>query len=345
MHSAAELTAQADLSSLNSFGVRASAAWLARAETEAQLLGALDRAAQWQLPVQVLGGGSNVLIVDDLDAMVLLPRLRGIEWLGAAGNRIHVRAAAGENWHAFVAATLAAGAFGLENLALIPGHVGAAPIQNIGAYGVELAQFVVAVEAIDQRGGRSCRIEAGDCGFAYRDSLFKRPEGAHLLITAVEFALHSTPELVLGYAGVTEELGARGVDPPTPQAVFDAVVAIRRRKLPDPAVLGNAGSFFKNPWVSRQAADELKQRHPALPVYPVDEGTSKLAAGWLIDACGWRGYRDGDAGVHQQHALVLVNYGRARGADILQLARRIQADVQSRFGVELEIEPRLLGMR
>ncbi len=345
MHGAAELTAEADLSALNSFGVRASAAWLARAGTEAQLLDALDRAAQWQLPVQVLGGGSNVLIVDDLDALVLLPQLRGIEWLGAAGNRTHVRAAAGENWHAFVAATLAAGAFGLENLALIPGHVGAAPIQNIGAYGVELAQFVVAVEAIDQRSGLACRIEARDCGFAYRDSLFKRPEGAHLLITAVEFALHSTPELVLGYAGVNEELYARGVDHPTPQAIFDAVVAIRQRKLPDPAVLGNAGSFFKNPWVPRQTAEDLKQRYPELPVYPANPGASKLAAGWLIDACGWRGHREGDAGVHQQHALVLVNHGHARGADILRLAQRIQADVEARFGVELEIEPRLLGMQ
>ena len=340
----AELTADADLSALNSFGVQARAAWLARAQNEAQVLDALARADQWQLPVQVLGGGSNVLIVDDLDALVLLPQLRGIEWLGAAGGRVHVRAAAGENWHAFVATTLAAGAFGLENLALIPGHVGAAPIQNIGAYGVELERFVVAVEALDQRTGRACRIEARDCGFAYRDSLFKRAEGAHLLITAVEFALLPRPELVLGYAGVTEELAARGVSEPTPLAVFDAVVAIRRHKLPDPAVLGNAGSFFKNPLVPSAVAKALKQRHPALPVYPAGEDSGKLAAGWLIDACGWRGHREGDAGVHQQHALVLVNYGRARGADILRLARRIQADVEARFGVELEIEPRILGV-
>jgi UDP-N-acetylmuramate dehydrogenase len=345
VHSAAELSANADLSALNSFGVAARAAWLARAENDAQLIDALGRAAQWQLPVQVLGGGSNVLMVDDLDALVLLPQLRGIKWLGAAGSRIHVRAAAGENWHEFVAATLAAGACGLENLALIPGHVGAAPIQNIGAYGVELEQFVVAVEVIDQRTGLAGRIEASDCGFAYRDSLFKRAEGAHFLITAVEFALHSKPELVLSYSGVMDELSACGVSEPTPRAVFDAVVAIRRRKLPDPTVLGNAGSFFKNPLVLSATAQVLKQRHPALPVYPAGEGSSKLGAGWLIDACGWRGYREGDAGVHQQHALVLVNHGRARGADILRLAQRIQADVQSRFGVELEMEPRLLGLR
>jgi UDP-N-acetylmuramate dehydrogenase len=345
VHTTVELTANADLSALNSFGVAARAACLARATSASELIAALDHAAQEDLPVQVLGGGSNVLIVNDLDALVLLPLLRGIEWLGATGSRIHVRAAAGENWHEFVAATQAAGAWGLENLALIPGHVGAAPIQNIGAYGVELEQFVVAVEAIDQRTGLASRIAASDCGFAYRDSLFKRAEGAHFLITGVEFALHTKPDLVLNYSGILDELSTRGTGEPTPQAVFDAVVAIRRRKLPDPAVLGNAGSFFKNPLVPNATAQALKQRHPVLPVYPAGEGSSKLAAGWLIDACGWRGYRDGDAGVHQQHALVLVNHGRARGADILRLAQRIQADVQQRFGVELEIEPRLLGLR
>jgi UDP-N-acetylmuramate dehydrogenase len=338
-----ELTRDADLSRLNSFGVAARAGWLAKAHTSTQLLEALALADRENLPVQVLGGGSNVLIVEDLNALVLLPQLRGIEWLGAAGARVHVRAAAGENWHRFVAATLNAGASGLENLALIPGSVGAAPIQNIGAYGVELDRFVVAVEAIDRRSGRSCRIESADCGFAYRDSMFKRAGGEQLVITAVEFALYRQPQLTLDYAGVRNELASNGIEQPTPQAVFDAVCAIRRRKLPDPAQLGNAGSFFKNPQVSGAAAQRLLQQYPELPVYPADGGCHKLAAGWLIERCGWRGFRAGDAGVHEQHALVLVNHGTARGRDILHLAQRIQDDVEQRFGVILEIEPRVLG--
>ena len=338
-----ELVSNADLTRLNSFGVSARAALLARASTEQAVMAALDRAKQDRLPLQVLGGGSNVLIVDDLSALVLLPQLRGIDWLGMRDGRVHVRAAAGENWHQFVAATLQAGAFGLENLALIPGTVGAAPIQNIGAYGVELEHFVVAVDAIDQYSGQPCRIAARDCGFSYRDSRFKQSGGDRYLITAVEFALYPVPELTLGYSGVTEELAAHGVDWPTPQAVFDAVVAIRRRKLPDPAVLGNAGSFFKNPLVATDMAEHLSCQYPTLPVYAATPGSRKLAAGWLIDQCGWRGFRDGDAGVHQQHALVLVNHGAAKGRDILRLAQRIQHDVLQKFGVELEMEPRVLG--
>jgi UDP-N-acetylmuramate dehydrogenase len=294
------------------------------------------------LHVEVLGGGSNVLIVDDLDALVLQPLLRGIEWLGQGDDgRIRVRAAAGENWHGFVGATLDHGAFGLENLALIPGNVGAAPIQNIGAYGVELEHFVVGVEAFDRVERRFVRIEAADCGFSYRDSRFKHERGRHLIV-AVEYALSGAAELRLDYAGMREELAAMGVSAPAPKDVYRAVSAIRRRKLPDPATLGNAGSFFKNPLVSTSQAERLKTEHPQLPVYPAAPGLSKLAAGWLIEHCGWKGLRDGEAGVHQQHALVLVNHGHASGREILALARRIQADVQARFGVGLEIEPRVL---
>lgn len=343
MNADLELVSNADLSRLNSFGVSARAALLARARSVAAVIASLDRAKQDELPLQVLGGGSNVLIVDDLSALVLLPQLRGIDWLGRRDGRVHVRAAAGENWHEFVAATLHSGAFGLENLALIPGTVGAAPIQNIGAYGVELERFVVGVDAIDQHSGQPCRIAARDCGFTYRDSMFKQPGGDRFLITAVEFALYPAPELTLEYAGVSEELAAMGVDRPTPQAVFDAVVAIRRRKLPDPARLGNAGSFFKNPLVSADTAERLRRLHPTLPVYAAKHGSSKLAAGWMIDQCGWRGFREGDAGVHQQHALVLVNHGAAKGRDILRLAQHIQHDVLQKFGVELEMEPRVLG--
>ncbi len=336
------LTPNADLRPLNSFGVAARARALARIDSHEGLMAALDYADREGLPVEVLGGGSNVLIVDDLDALVLQPQLRGIEWRGQGDDGwIRVRAAAGENWHAFVGATLDRGAFGLENLALIPGNVGAAPIQNIGAYGVELERFVVAVEAFDRVERRFVRIEAADCGFSYRDSRFKHENGRHLIV-AVEFALSGTPELRLDYAGLREELRAMDVSRPAPVDVFHAVAAIRRRKLPDPATLGNAGSFFKNPLLSLDRVEGLKAEYPGLPLYPAGRGQAKLAAGWLIESCGWKGFRDGDAGVHQQHALVLVNYGNASGRDILALARRIQVDVQARFGVELEIEPRVL---
>ncbi len=337
------LTRNADLRPLNSFGVAARARALTRVDTRDGLVAALDFAAREGLHVEVLGGGSNVLIVEDLDALVLLPQLRAIEWLGQGDDgRIRVRAAAGENWHAFVGATLEHGAFGLENLALIPGQVGAAPIQNIGAYGVELERFVAAVEAYDRVERSFVRIEAADCGFRYRDSRFKH-DGERHLIVAVEFALSTTPQLSLDYAGIREELQSNGILAPAPLDVYQAVSTIRRRKLPDPARLGNAGSFFKNPVLSTELALSLKAAYPGLPVYPATAGLSKLAAGWLIERGGWKGFRDGDAGVHQQHALVLVNHGHANGRQILALAERIRADVLARFGVELEIEPRVLA--
>jgi len=342
MPQAFNLTHNADLRPLNTFGVAARARALARVDTRDGLVAALDHADRQSLRVEVLAGGSNVLIVEDLDALVLQPQLRGMQWLGQGDDgRLRVRAAAGENWHAFVGATLEHGAFGLENLALIPGHVGAAPIQNIGAYGVELERLVAAVEAYDRVDRRFVRIEAAACGFSYRDSRFKH-DGERHLIVAVEFALSDTPQVLLDYAGIREELQSMGIAAPTPLDVYHAVSAIRRRKLPDPAQLGNAGSFFKNPLLPAEQALQLQAEHPGLPVYPAAAGSSKLAAGWLIEHCGWKGFRDGDAGVHQQHALVLVNHGNASGRQILALAQRIAADVQARFGVDLEIEPRVL---
>lgn len=336
-----ELVEHADLAALNTFGIRAQARWLAHARSREAVVEALDFAARRALPVHVLGGGSNVVIAGDLDALVLLPELHGIEWLSEHGQGMPVRAGAGENWHDFVIATLARGAFGLENLALIPGTVGAAPIQNIGAYGVELERFVVAVEAWDRVDRCFVRIPAGDCGFRYRDSRFKHDDARHIIV-AVEFELREEPALVLDYAGVREELAAAGVTQPSPADVFRAVCAIRRRKLPDPVRIGNAGSFFKNPLVSLAQAQALRDRHAGLPVYPAGEGRAKLAAGWLIEQCGWKGRRAGAAGVHAAHALVLVNHGGASGADILALAGAIAADVAVRFGVELDMEPRVL---
>jgi UDP-N-acetylmuramate dehydrogenase len=232
---------------------------------------------------------------------------------------------------------------GLENLALIPGLTGAAPIQNIGAYGVEVGEFIETVEAWDRNAARVERIKAADCAFGYRDSLFKaQPD--RWIVTAVELRLRQSGPLRLEYAGVRAELDAMDGGNADARKVAEAVRRLRRRKLPDPAVVGNAGSFFKNPVISADRAEELRARYPGLPAYPApDRQLRKLSAAWLIEACGWRGHRAGDAGVSMQHSLVLVNYGTASGAELLALARRVAGSVFERFGVQLEPEPRIVG--
>lgn len=288
-------------------------------------------------PVFVLGAGSNVLFAHDFDGLVIQMANRGIDDRG--GGRIRV--AAGEPWDPFVRWSLAAGYAGLENLILIPGTVGAAPIQNIGAYGVELAEFVALVSAWDRGLGGAVELPAADCAFGYRDSVFKHdPE--RYVITAVEFDLPRRRELVLDYSGVREELAAMGVESPTHADVARAVERLRLRKLPNPAEIGNAGSFFKNPVVERAVADELRARHPGLPVYPQPGGRIKLSAAWLIESCGLKGHREGDAGISGQHALVLVNHGRATGAELLAVVRSVQAAVERRFGIALQPEPKVL---
>jgi UDP-N-acetylmuramate dehydrogenase len=294
-------------------------------------------------PVLVLGGGSNLLFAGDAPGAVLSLAAQRIEIIDD-GDAAVVRADAGVDWHDFVLWTLGHGLCGLENLALIPGTVGAAPIQNIGAYGVEVRERIRTVHAFDRRGTSFVRIDAADCAFAYRDSLFKHDPDRYV-VTAVEFALPRTPELRLDYAGIGEELRAMGIDG-TPRAsqVAEAVIRIRQRKLPDPAVLGNAGSFFKNPIVPAATAEALQGAHPAMPMFRgSSEDTRKLSAAWLIDQCGWKGHRDGDAGVSAEHALVLVNHGHASGLQLLDLARRIATSVQDRFGVAIEPEPRIIG--
>ncbi len=336
------LAHDADLRPRNSFGVAARAATLVEVDDPAALPAALADPAVQGRPLLPLGGGSNLLFAGDADGVVLALRATGIAILEADGTRTIVRAEAGCGWHDCVAWTLAQGLGGLENLALIPGTVGAAPIQNIGAYGVELDQRIHAVEAYDRDRGAFVRLSPGECDFAYRDSRF-RHEPERWLVVAVEFALTRRAALQLDYAGLRAELEAMAIAAPTPADVAAAVVRIRRRKLPDPAVVGNAGSFFKNPIVPAPLADALRAAHPALPVFAAGDGRHKLSAAWLIDACGWKGVRDGDAGVSPDHALVLVNHGGAGGADILALARRIAASVEARFGVALEPEPRLVG--
>lgn len=289
-------------------------------------------------PPLILGGGSNILFTRDWSGVLLSLSTTGIRVVENDSERSLIRVEAGENWNDLVHWSLAQGFVGLENLALIPGTVGAAPIQNIGAYGVEVSEFVRWVEVFDWRSCKFERTANADCGFGYRDSIFKR-DPSRYLVTAVEFFLPRRRDLQLDYAGVREELAAMGIDQPTAPMVAEAVCRLRTRKLPNPALIGNAGSFFKNPIVASAIAENLLKANVALPSWPATEGTRKLSAAWLIEASGFKGLREGDAGVSTQHALVLVNYGKASGAHIWALAERIRNGVLQRFGVLLEPEP------
>jgi UDP-N-acetylmuramate dehydrogenase len=331
-------TADADLALLNTFGLPARAARLVRLASVAQLR-ALAATPGWAAtPRLVLGGGSNLIFTGDFAGTVLKVEIPGRRLVAEDEAAWIVEAGAGENWHDFVRWTLAQGWPGLENLSLIPGTVGAAPIQNIGAYGLEMAERFDSLEAVELASGETLVFRAADCGFAYRDSVFKREPG-RWLVAAVRFSLPKAWQPVTRYAEVAGELRARGVGAPTALEVSDAVIAIRRRKLPDPAEIGNAGSFFKNPVVDAATFDRLAARHPALPHYRQAGGGVKLAAGWLIEQAGWKGRGLGAVGSFERQALVLVNRGGATGAEVVRLAAAIRDDVAARFGVALEVEP------
>jgi UDP-N-acetylmuramate dehydrogenase len=335
------LVENAPLQQLNTFGVAATAARLLKIADPQQLPYALAAVAGSTL--LVLGAGSNVLLCADPEHTVVVFGNAEINVLEHRAEHTLVRAGAGVVWHQLVVWSLEHGLSGLENLALIPGTVGAAPIQNIGAYGAQAGEFIQTVEAWDLRDACFVRLDSNQCAFAYRDSVFKH-EPDRYLITAVEFKLPLLHDLRLDYAGIRDELAAMNVSLPSAADVANAVIAIRQRKLPDPAVLGNAGSFFKNPVVAAAQAEALQLDHPALPVFASDQAElRKLSAAWMIEACGWKGHREGDAGVAPSHALVLVNHGTATGAELLALARAIAASVQERFGVAIEPEPRLIG--
>ena len=355
MTEAFRLVEDAPLDARNTFGIAARAPMLVEVADVVALPELFGYAMLRDGPILILGGGSNVLFAGDPSGAVLTLARQRIEMV-EDGDVAIVRADAGVQWHALVLWTLGHGLAGLENLALIPGTVGAAPIQNIGAYGVEVGDCIHRVEAFERATGKLQQLDRDACAFAYRDSVFKR-EPDRYVVTAVEFILSRTPALKLDYSGLGEELAAMGVTAPRPSHVAEAVCRIRRRKLPDPAVLGNAGSFFKNPITTTAQARALQAAHPSLPVFPLTpfpadaalhgviggDGLCKLSAAWLIDACGWKGHRDGDAGVAESHALVLVNHGNATGMQLLDLARRIAGSVQERFGVMLEPEPRVIG--
>lgn len=340
-----QLADNVSLQGRNTFRVPARAAMMADVRRGDALAELYEFAMLRDGPVMVLGEGSNLLFAGDFPGVVICLTMAEIRILEDDGGHALVRADAGVAWNDLVGWTLGRGLCGLENMALIPGTVGACPIQNIGAYGVEVGEFIETVEAFQRDTGQVKRLSNADCEFGYRDSRFKQ-QLDRWVITAVEFRLPRQRELKLDYAGVREELAAMGIDTPRAVHAAEAISRIRTRKLPNPAVLGNAGSFFKNPIVPEAMALALKDKHPALPVYPGEsDGSRKLSAAWLIEGAGWKGYRDGDAGIAEQHALVLVNYGGATGPQLLSLAHRVADSVLETFGVALEPEPRLIGAR
>ncbi|SKB82370.1 UDP-N-acetylmuramate dehydrogenase [Luteibacter sp. 22Crub2.1] len=331
------LTSDAPLAGRNTLRVDARARLLAEVHDVGKLPGLLAYPAVRDGKVLVLGEGSNMLIRGDIDATVVAIANRGVETF-QRDDRVLIRVAAGERWDDFVRWSLGQGYAGLENLILIPGTVGASPIQNIGAYGVEVAEFIDTVEAWDTHKGEFVLLDKAACAFSYRDSAFKR-QPRRWIVVAVTFDLPRERPLSLDYAGIREEMEKMGAQRATPYHVAEAVVRLRSRKLPDPAVIGNAGSFFKNPIVGAHQADALALAHPGLPVWPHAGGTAKLSAGWLIETAGFKGARDGDAGMSNRHALVLVNHGKASGPQLWSFAQKVIAGVEAMFGVTLEPEP------
>jgi UDP-N-acetylmuramate dehydrogenase len=331
----------------NSFGIVAKARALVRVRGATEVLELLRDAELGAVPKFVLGGGSNIVLTGDVKPLVLKVEVTGRRVVDDGPRATIVEAGAGENWHQFVTWTLEQGHPGLENLALIPGTVGASPVQNVGAYGVELQDRFESLDAIDLVTGKEFTLDAAQCAFRYRDSVFKHvaaKEGdfglaGRALILRVRMRLPKPWKPVLGYVDLQRKIQETGIRDPSPRQVYDWVCAVRSGKLPDPRVIGNAGSFFKNPTVTPEQCQDIIARDPNIVHYPMPDGTVKLAAGWLIDACGWKGKSVGNAGVYEKQALVLVNRGGATGGEVVTLARAIQTSVYERFGIRLEPEP------
>jgi UDP-N-acetylmuramate dehydrogenase len=333
------------LDKLNTLALPATASAMLEVTRDSELLGALEWASEHGLPVVPLGQGSNVVFAGEVDALLLRLCSRGIETVAREGDAVVLRVAAGENWHDLVGWTLEKGYYGLENLALIPGTVGAAPIQNIGAYGVELSSCLQAVHARRVDNGTGVTLSRKDCQLGYRDSVFKGALRDQLVVTAVDLLLSLVDKPRTDYPVLARQLADRGLPAPTAHQVYDAVVSIRSSRLPDPAQQPNAGSFFKNPLLMPGQAAELALAFPGLPRYPQLDGTVKVPAAWLIEYCGFKGACRGAVGVHGEHALVLVNHGGGTGLELLALADEIAGQVEQTFAIHLVIEPRVYGER
>jgi len=330
------------LKTYNTFGIDVQAAFMTCFSSVEEISEILNNPSFNKMPKLVLGGGSNILFTKDFEGLVLKNDIPGIVVTEERDDNVLVTAGAGVKWHSLVTWCIEKGLGGIENLSLIPGNTGAAPIQNIGAYGVELKDSFFSLDAIELETGKTIRYTHDQCEFGYRDSIFKRHLKGKLIITSVTLALSKHPVLQLSYGAIEQELKVMGVEKPDVKAVSDAVCAIRRSKLPDPLVIGNAGSFFKNPEISNAAMELLKKQFPGIVSYPLPGGNVKLAAGWLIEQCGWKGKVFGNTGSHKNQALVLVNYGNANGNEIWELALKIQASVHDKFGVLIEPEVNIM---
>lgn len=323
------------LKPFNTFGIEAKALAFAEITSIALLKEILS---ENKLPLLILGGGSNVLFTQDFNGLVLKNNLKGIAVVDENENEVILKVAAGEIWHELVLFCINKNYAGLENLSLIPGSVGASPMQNIGAYGVEVKDFIIEVEAIELKTLKTVRFSNKDCEFDYRSSIFKTKEKGNYFITAVTFTLSKKPTINTSYGAIQSELEAMRISNPSIKDVSEAVIRIRESKLPNPKEIGNAGSFFKNPSVSNKKAEDLKTEFSSIPNYPQNNGTTKIAAGWLIEQCGFKGKTFGNYGVHKNQALVLVNYSNAKGKAIFDLSSTIIDAVSKKFGIELERE-------
>jgi UDP-N-acetylmuramate dehydrogenase len=331
------------LKSYNTFGLDVKANYFVEVHSRAQLIEFLQVSPLRTKLSLVLGGGSNMLLTKDIEGAVLHIAMGGKRIVEEAADYAIVEANAGENWHDLVVWAIDQNLGGIENLSLIPGNTGTAPMQNIGAYGVELKDVFVSLDAVHLKTGALKTFSKEDCKFAYRESVFKNAEKGNYIIAAVRLKLNKPPHtLSTHYGAIKAQLQKMGIERPGIRDVSQAVIHIRQSKLPDPKDIGNSGSFFKNPIVPEKIAHTLLRKHPEMPVFPAQKGQKKLAAGWLIEQAGWKGYRKGDAGVHQKQALVLVNYGQATGTEILALAHSIIDDVRSKFGITLAPEVNVL---
>jgi UDP-N-acetylmuramate dehydrogenase len=329
------------LKKYNTFGLNYFADKLILIKTENEAISVFKGKVKWKKPLLILGGGSNILFTGDFNGTILYPEMNGINIEEKTNDSVIVSAGAGLNWDEFVSWTVGKGFGGLENLSLIPGNVGATPIQNIGAYGVEVKDLISSVRTVTTDDGSVRIFSNTECEFGYRNSIFKNREKGKYLVTRVSYRLNLNPVLNFNYGSLNEEINRVGKV--SLENVRQSVINIRRSKLPDPEIIGNAGSFFKNPVLKATIANELRNKYPTMPLYKDVEGYNKLAAGWLIDQCGWRGVRKGNAGVHDKQALVLVNNGDATGKEIYDLSCEIKESVHEKFGIDLDREVEVVG--
>lgn len=326
----------------NTFGIDATARYFASFDSAEALQVILEDPKWGAVPKMILGGGSNILLTKDYEGLVLKNEIKGIHIIKEDEAHVYVQAGAGENWHQFVMYCIDKDLAGLENLSLIPGNVGASPMQNIGAYGVEIKDVFYELDAWHVKDQGLVKFNKEACEFGYRESVFKRKYKDQFVILQVTYRLNKTPHFNTSYGAIEQEMERMGVKELSIRAISDAVIHIRSSKLPNPAEIGNAGSFFKNPEISKEKYEALKEAFPAIVAYPLPHDQYKLAAGWLIEQAGWKGYRDGDAGVHAKQALVLVNYGHASGEELVELSWKVIESVKEKFGVVLEREVNII---